>query len=100
MERRNGKVASHRKVSPVHEYSLKCGTDDCLLDSLYCCNICAIQLCIRHRICQENNTSLCHVCVVNPDYRDSIVAVNLHYRKKTILEKLFGIYKIITCRYI
>lgn len=100
MNRRNAIFASRSKITPINEYSNKCGIDKCILDSLYLCNICSMNMCIRHSIKQTNNTDICRNCSLNPDYRDSIIAVNKHYQKKTPFQHLIDLYKILSCKHI
>ena len=100
MSRRNAIFASHSRITPIDDYDIKCGMNDCLINSLYCCNICCMKLCVHHIIRQTNNTTICRNCLLNPDYRDSIIAVNKHYQKKTAFQHLVDLYKILSCKYI
>ena len=83
MNRRNAIFASYNKITPINEYSNKCGINECILDSLYLCDICSMNMCIHHTIKQTTNTHVCTNCLLNTGYRDSIIAVNKHYQKKT-----------------
>jgi hypothetical protein len=37
---------------------------------------------------------------LNPGYRDSLIAVNKHYQKKTAFQHLGDLYKILSCKHI
>ena len=100
MNRRNAIFASYNKITPINEYSNKCGINECILDSLYLCDICSMNMCIHHTIKQTTNTHVCTNCLLNTGYRDSIIAVNKHYQKKTSFQHLVDLYKMLSCKHI